>query len=104
MKSQTTTSKAVFADFASILARTTGRTGSLFQEDLERTLAVSAEDVVRVYEQYIKDRPFVAASFVPKGAAELALAESERSAVVEEKIVSGAEGQVVVERGETRSA
>jgi zinc protease len=74
-----------------------------FKEDLERTLAVSAEDVVRVYEKYIKDRPFVAASFVPKGQAELVLAESTRAEVVEEKIVAGAEKEVVVQRGEERS-
>ena len=74
-----------------------------FQEDLERTLAVSAADVLRVYEKYIKDRSFVAASFVPKGQVELALAESERVEVVEERIVPGAEKQVVVKRGETRS-
>jgi len=74
-----------------------------FQEDLERTLAVSAADVRRVYEKYIKDRPFVAVSFVPKGQPELALAESKRAAVVEERIVTGAEKQVVVQRGETRS-
>ena len=74
-----------------------------FQEDLDRTLAVSAADVLRVYEKYIKDRSFVAASFVPKGQAELALAESERAEVVEERIVPGAEKAVVVKRGETRS-
>jgi len=74
-----------------------------FQQDLERTLAVSAADVMRVYEKYIKDRSFVAASFVPQGQAELALAESERAEVVEERIVAGAEKDVVVKRGETRS-
>ncbi len=74
-----------------------------FREDLERTLAVSAEDVMRVYETYIKDRPFVATSFVPKGQPVLALAESGRAEVVEERIVQDAEGSFAVKRGETRS-
>ena len=31
-------------------------------EDLERTLAVTQADVLRVYETYLKDKPFVATS------------------------------------------
>ncbi|WP_346837808.1 pitrilysin family protein [Microbulbifer sp. SAOS-129_SWC] len=60
-------------------------------EDIQRLLAVTAADVQRVYRKYIKGRPFVAASFVPKGQAQLALADSEPAQVVEEKIVNGAE-------------
>ncbi len=60
-------------------------------EDIQRTLAVTAADVKRVYDQYIKDRYFVATSFVPKGQTALALAGSTRAAVVEEAIVAGAE-------------
>ena len=74
-----------------------------FQEDLERTLAVTAEDVVRVYETYIKDRPFVAASFLPIGKPGLALENSKRAVVVEEQIVPGAEGSFEVLRGEART-
>ncbi|MFC6633333.1 M16 family metallopeptidase [Microbulbifer taiwanensis] len=60
-------------------------------EDIQRLLAVTAEDVERVYNQYLKDKPHVAASFVPKGKAELALADSSVAQVVEEQIVNGAE-------------
>jgi zinc protease len=49
---------------------------------------------MRVYQRYIKGRPFVAASFVPKGKVELALQNSERASVSEEKIVQGAEAEV----------
>lgn len=71
------------------------------QEDLRRTLAVTAEDVMRVYRDYLKDRPFVAASFVPRGSPELALSGSERAEVVEEPIVPGAEEPVEVrDRGD----
>src|SRR5690606_31145083 len=42
-------------------------------EDIKKTLAVTKEDVMRVYEQYIKGKHFVATSFVPRGQADLAL-------------------------------
>lgn len=64
--------------------------------DLERVLSVTADDVMGVYREYIKDRPFVAASFVPRGQPELALEGSQRAEVVEEPIVQGAEAPVVV--------
>lgn len=71
------------------------------QEDLARTLAVTGDDVLRVYREYIADRPFVAVSFVPLGEAALALAGSERAEVIEEPIVLGAEPEVVVaDRGD----
>jgi zinc protease len=63
-------------------------------EDLERTLAVTAEDVQRVYETYVRGRPHVAVSFVPRGSGQLALDGSERAQVVEEPIVPG-EGEFV---------
>ncbi|WP_231758509.1 M16 family metallopeptidase [Microbulbifer elongatus] len=62
-------------------------------QDIDRLLAVTAEDVKRVYDKYIKGKPYVAASFVPKGEKALALSDSSPAKVVEEKIVSGAEGQ-----------
>lgn len=69
-------------------------------EDLSRALAVTEADVRRVYEQYLKGRPYVAASFVPRGQASLALAGSERAQVVEEPIVAGQGEVAAVERGE----
>ncbi len=63
-------------------------------EDLERGLAVTVGDVNRVYAQYIKDRPFVATSFVPRGQAELALADAVVADVYVEPIVQGAEAPV----------
>ncbi|MDE2655739.1 MAG: pitrilysin family protein [Gemmatimonadota bacterium] len=86
------------ADYA-IFAGDPGYAG----EDLRRILAVSAEDVMRVYETYLKDRPHVATSFVPRGQAELALEGSERAEVVIEPIVQGAEAEFTVVRGEERT-
>ena len=41
-------------------------------QDIENIKAVTKEDVIRVYNTYIKDKPFVLTSFVPKGQLELA--------------------------------
>jgi len=60
-------------------------------EDVERILAVTTADVMRVYTKYIKDKNFVAVSTVPKGQSILALENSTLAEVVEEKIIEGAE-------------
>jgi zinc protease len=61
-------------------------TPGFLSEDLQRSLNVTAEDVWRVYNQYIKDKPYVLTSFVPKGQTELAAENSQRFPVVEEEI------------------
>jgi zinc protease len=61
-------------------------------EDIKKLLAVSAEDVMRVYKKYIQGKNYVATSFVPKGSVPLALRGSVKADVVEEKIVESAEG------------
>jgi len=63
-------------------------------EDIRRVLSVTADDVVRVYDRYIRDRHFVATSFVPVGDAALALVDSVRAEVVEEPIVTGREAEL----------
>src|SRR5918999_6442329 len=63
-------------------------------KDIENILAVTPADVTRVYQKYIKNKPFVATSFVPKGKPALALEGSKKAEVVEEKIVQGAEQSV----------
>ena len=59
--------------------------------DVHQLQAVTTDDVVRVYNTYIKDRPHIATSIVPKGELKLALTGSEQAKVVEEAIVQGAE-------------
>ncbi|MGY6551414.1 MAG: M16 family metallopeptidase [Erythrobacter sp.] len=68
-------------------------------EDLRRIRAVTADDVRRVYQTYIKDRAHVATSFVPRGAGELALSGSTRAEVVVEPIVAGAEAEFAISGG-----
>ena len=63
-------------------------------EDIGRVLSVTADDVVRVYDRYVRDRHFVATSFVPAGEAALALADSVRAEVVEEPIITGREAEL----------
>ncbi|ARV08993.1 peptidase M16 [Winogradskyella sp. PC-19] len=60
-------------------------------KDVENILAVTPEDVMRVYNTYIKDKNYIATSFVPKGQANFVLENSELAQVVEEKIIEGAE-------------
>lgn len=60
-------------------------------QDVKNILAVTSEDVMRVYNTYVKGKNFVATSFVPKGQLELALIDSKLADVVEEPIVEGAE-------------
>ncbi|RYY31877.1 MAG: insulinase family protein, partial [Sphingobacteriaceae bacterium] len=60
-------------------------------KDINSTLAVTTADVKRVYDKYIKNKNYVATSFVPKGQVALALEGSSKADVVEEAIVQGAE-------------
>jgi zinc protease len=60
-------------------------------QEAKNILAVSKEDVLRVYNKYIKNKYLVATSFVPKGQQYLALENSVKSQIIEEKIVINAE-------------
>jgi zinc protease len=59
--------------------------------DLEKSLAVTREDIMRVYNKYVKGQNFLATSFVPVGQKNLVLTGSVKGEVVEEAIVQGAE-------------
>ena len=49
-----------------------GGSPGFIAQDIENSLAVTSEDIWRVYNSYIKDKPFVLTSFVPMGHAEMA--------------------------------
>ena len=68
--------------------------GTTADADLAALRALTPDDLMRVYRAYIKDRPHVATSFVPRGQAGLALEGSEVAEVVVEPIVQGAEAPV----------
>lgn len=56
--------------------------------DIDMMNAVTAEDVMRVYQTYMKDKPCVITSFVPQGQTDLILAESTKAIIKEEKLES----------------
>jgi len=60
-------------------------------QDIQNILNVSTEDVMRVYNTYIKDKNHIVTSFVPKGDITLAVAGATKAEVVEEEIIAGAE-------------
>ncbi len=62
-------------------------------EDIQKTLAVTKEDIQRVYEKYIQNKANVTTSFVPKGSPDLALSNAEPATVIEEEIVAEGEGE-----------
>ena len=66
----------------------------MINKEVGKILAVTPEDVMRVYNQYIKDHNFVMTSFVPKGEKELAVENAVKAEIEEEKIVMGAEDEV----------
>ena len=64
------------------------------KQDINRKLQVTSEDVMNVYNKYIKNKYYLTTSFVPRGQSALALANSVLADVIEEKIVIGAESSV----------
>uniref|UniRef100_UPI004047563E M16 family metallopeptidase n=1 Tax=Roseivirga sp. TaxID=1964215 RepID=UPI004047563E len=63
-------------------------------EDLQNTQNVTREDIMRVYNKYVKGKNYLATSFVPVGQKDLVLEGSVKAEVVEEMIVQGAEGDL----------
>lgn len=55
-------------------------------QDIENIKKVTKEDVMRVYETYLKDKPYVITSFVPKGGLDLIAKNSTKANIVEEEI------------------
>ncbi len=57
-------------------------------EDLEKILAVTKEDVLQVYNTYIKNKPYVMTCFIPKGETELIVEGAEPFLITEEPIIA----------------
>lgn len=70
------------------------------QKDIEAIKAVTKQDVIDAYNKYINDKHYVMTSFVPKGQLELAVEGAKDAGVVEEKIVQGAEKEIVLNENE----
>ena len=67
---------------------------AFIEKDIENIKSVTKEDVMRVYNTYIKGKPFVMTSFVPKGQLELIADNSTLAPVVEEEIKENVEKKV----------
>ncbi len=65
-----------------------------YKTDLEKMKGVTKADIIRVYETYVKGKPFVETSFVPKGKPELAVAGSLPAGVIEENILTATEVKI----------
>lgn len=65
-----------------------------YKQDLAGYRSVTREDIMRVYETYLKDKPAVITSFIPKGEPSLGIEGSAKADVVEEVIIEG-EGAAV---------
>ncbi len=61
------------------------------KKDIENILAVTKDDVVRVFNKYIKNQPAIITSFVPKENVSLIVDGSEKANIVEEEITQGLE-------------
>ncbi len=64
----------------------TGSPGFI-EQDIAKIQAVTIDDILRVYDKYIKDKPFISTSFVPKGKVDLVVANSVDAGIVEENIL-----------------
>jgi zinc protease len=66
--------------------------------DLQNLLGVTKEDILNAYNKFIKSKPYVVTSFVPKGSSQLTASNSELYPVKEEKIAE--QDVVAMNKGE----
>lgn len=78
------------------LARYNEYAGSpdFYKKDIERTKAVTKADIIRVYDKYIKGKPYLATSFVPKGQPDLVAEGSINAGIQEEDIKNATQVQI----------
>ncbi|MDP1621417.1 MAG: pitrilysin family protein [Bacteroidales bacterium] len=65
-----------------------------YKVDIARLKSVTKSDILRVYGKYIKNKPYLVTSFVPKGQLNLIVEGSEKAAVKEESIVDAAQVEI----------
>jgi zinc protease len=67
------------------------------EKDIENIKAVTKADIIRVYNQYIKGRPHIVTSFVPKGRMEMVADNSVSAAIKEENISEASQVEIAEE-------
>jgi zinc protease len=65
-----------------------------YKTDIEKLKSVTKSDILRVYAKYIKDKPYLVTSFVPKGQVDMIVEGSEKAAVKEEVITDAAQVEI----------
>jgi zinc protease len=65
-----------------------------YKKDIKRVKAVTKADIMRVYDKYIKSKPYLATSFVPKGEADLVADGSMNAGVKEEDILTATQVKI----------
>lgn len=98
---------SLYQDITTVLnkARTLGQDNefagdpSQITKTAERMQAVTRQDIMRVYDKYIKGKNYIATSVVPKGQASLIVNGSQLATVWQEQIVAGVQNENV-SRGE----
>ncbi|MDD2570573.1 MAG: pitrilysin family protein [Bacteroidales bacterium] len=68
-----------------------------YKQDIQRMKEVTKADILRVYEKYIKGKPYLATSFVPRGQADLVADGSINAGVVEEDIQTATQVEITDE-------
>ncbi|KAB8153556.1 insulinase family protein [Kordia sp. TARA_039_SRF] len=71
-------------------------------QEAELTKKVTKEDVIRVYNKYIKGKNYVMTSFVPKGQTDLAVTGAAEAEVYQEEIVQGKANEEVGQGAEAQ--
>lgn len=67
---------------------------SYYKKDIEMLKAVTKEDIQRVYNTYIKNKPYLAVSFVPKGQLDKMAEGSINANVAEENILNATQVEI----------
>lgn len=67
---------------------------SFYKKDIELLKSVTKEDILRVYNKYIKGKNYLATSFVPKGQVDMVAEGSVNAGVVEENILEATEVEI----------
>ncbi|MHC1704443.1 MAG: M16 family metallopeptidase [Tenuifilaceae bacterium] len=67
---------------------------SFYKTDLDNLKSVTKDEIINAYNKYIKGKPYVETSFVPKGQPELAVEGSVKANIVEEDITNATEVKV----------
>jgi zinc protease len=62
-----------------------------YKNDIDLLKAVTKSDILKVYDKYVKNKPYLATSFVPKGQLNLMVEGSEKAAIKEESITEAAQ-------------